>query len=99
VIYYYRWTKAEGDYPEGDPELHDFVGTMLFNGKFFIYEIWEYNKLNVVVGIEKKYSLAEDHLLLGTDHSAELIGKLGYNWAVEENTKWKGIYLARIVLQ
>lgn len=49
--------------------------------------------------IEKKYNLAEDHLLLGTDHSAELIGKLAYNWAAEENTKWKGIYLARIVLQ
>lgn len=29
----YRWTKADGDYPEGDPELHDYVGTMLYNGK------------------------------------------------------------------
>ncbi|GAN04765.1 conserved hypothetical protein [Mucor ambiguus] len=75
----FRWTKAEGDCPEGDPELHDFVGTMFYN--------------------EKKYSLAEDHLLVGTDHSAKLIGKLAYNWAVEEKTQWKGIYLARIVLQ
>ncbi|KAI8645589.1 hypothetical protein BD408DRAFT_411699 [Parasitella parasitica] len=75
----FRWTKAEGEYPEGDPELHDFVGTMFYN--------------------EKKYSLAEDHLLVGTDHSAELIGKLAYHWAAEENVQWKGIYLARILLQ
>ncbi|CEP14770.1 hypothetical protein [Parasitella parasitica] len=75
----FRWTKDEGDYTEGDPDLHDFVGTMFFN--------------------EKQYSLAEDHLLVGTDHSAELIGKLAYYWAVEENAQWKGIYLARIVFQ
>lgn len=49
--------------------------------------------------VEKKYSLAEDHLLLGTDHSAELIGKLGYEWAHDEKAQFKGIYLARIVLQ
>jgi hypothetical protein len=49
--------------------------------------------------IEKKYNLAEDHLLMGTDHSAELIGKLAYNWASDENVQWKGVYLARIVLQ
>lgn len=29
----YRWTKANGEYPQGDPELHDYVGTMLYNGK------------------------------------------------------------------
>ncbi|KAI9260464.1 hypothetical protein EDC94DRAFT_142686 [Helicostylum pulchrum] len=75
----FRWTKAHGEYPQGDPELHDYVGTMFYN--------------------EKKYSLAEDHLLLGTNHSAELIGKLAYEWAVEENVQYKGIYLARIVLQ
>jgi hypothetical protein len=51
------------------------------------------------VFIEKKYNLAEDHLLMGTDHSAEIIGKLAYNWASDENVQWKGVYLARIVLQ
>ncbi|KAI7898386.1 uncharacterized protein BX663DRAFT_480172 [Cokeromyces recurvatus] len=75
----FRWTKEEGSYPEGDPELHDFVGTMFYN--------------------EKKYSLAEDHLLLGTDHSAEVIGKVAYAWATEEKIVLKGIYLARIVFQ
>ncbi|KAI8095390.1 hypothetical protein BDF21DRAFT_405774 [Thamnidium elegans] len=75
----FRWAKANGEYPQGDPELHDYVGTMFYN--------------------EKKYNLAEDHLLLGTKHSAELIGKLAYEWAVEENVQYKGIYLARIVLQ
>ncbi|KAI9468902.1 MAG: hypothetical protein EXX96DRAFT_654535 [Benjaminiella poitrasii] len=75
----FRWTKEEGNYPEGDPELHDFVGTMFYN--------------------EKKYNLAEDHLLLGTDHSAEVIGKVAYAWATEEKVQWKGVYLARIVLQ
>lgn len=58
--------------------------------------IWLFAKL---LFVEKKYSLAEDHLLVGTDHSAELIGKLAYHWATEEKTQWKGIYLARIVLQ
>jgi hypothetical protein len=51
------------------------------------------------LNIEKKYNLAEEHLLLGTDHSAELVGKLAYEWATEEKVDWKGIYLARIVLQ
>ncbi|KAI7877323.1 uncharacterized protein EV154DRAFT_525507 [Mucor mucedo] len=75
----FRWTKSNGEYPEGDPELHDYVGTLLYN--------------------EKKYSMAEDHLLLGTSHSAEVIGKLAYEWATEENAQYKGIYLARVVLQ
>jgi hypothetical protein len=57
------------------------------------------NETNMIYYLEKKYSMAEDHLLLGTDHSAELIGKLAYEWAVEEKVQWKGIYLARIVLQ
>lgn len=43
--------------------------------------------------------MAEDHLLLGTSHSAGVIGKLAYEWASEENTHYKGIYLARVVLQ
>ncbi|KAI8991376.1 hypothetical protein BDF20DRAFT_904064 [Mycotypha africana] len=75
----FKWSKNEGNFPEGDPELHDFVGTMLFN--------------------EKKFNLAEDHLLLGNNHSAEVIGKLAYQWAEDEKVQWKGVYLARVVFQ
>ncbi|CAO3672079.1 unnamed protein product [Rhizopus stolonifer] len=48
---------------------------------------------------EKKYSQAEEHLLLGTDHSAGLLGTQAYEWATEENSSSKGIYLARAALQ
>lgn len=27
------WTQKHGSYPEGDPELHDYVGTLFFHGK------------------------------------------------------------------
>ncbi|KAG1303889.1 hypothetical protein G6F64_009677 [Rhizopus arrhizus] len=74
-----RWTKDDEHYPDGDPELHDFVGSMLYN--------------------EKKYSQAEEHLLLGTEHSAGLLGTLAYEWATEQKSTSKGIYLARVVLQ
>ncbi|KAI9261759.1 hypothetical protein BY458DRAFT_459250 [Sporodiniella umbellata] len=74
-----RWTKGDERYPDGDPELHDFVGTLLYH--------------------EKKYNQAEDHLLLGTEHSAQLLGRLAYEWAMEEESVHQGIYLARVVLQ
>ncbi|CEG73719.1 hypothetical protein RMATCC62417_09048 [Rhizopus microsporus] len=74
-----RWTKSHEQFPDGDPELHDFVGTMLYH--------------------EKKYSQAEEHLILGTDHSAALLGTLAYEWATEEKQTNKGFFLARIVLQ
>jgi hypothetical protein len=48
---------------------------------------------------EKKYSQAEEHLILGTDHSAALLGTLAYEWATEEKQTNKGFFLARIVLQ
>ncbi|KAI8997849.1 hypothetical protein BDB01DRAFT_846452 [Pilobolus umbonatus] len=48
---------------------------------------------------EKNYTSAEEHLLQGTDHSAEILGKVAYDWAKQENAQWKGVYLARIVLQ
>lgn len=66
---------------------------------FVVHANARIHDLTFQYSIEKKYNLAEDHLLLGTDHSAELIGKLAYNWAADENVQWKGIYLARIVLQ
>ncbi|KAI8369788.1 hypothetical protein EDC96DRAFT_503403 [Choanephora cucurbitarum] len=75
----FRWTKEEGEYPEGDPDLHHYVGTMFF--------------------YEKKFSLAEDHLLLGTLESAKLLGQVAYTWAEEENVQAKGVFLARIALQ
>ncbi|KAI9024312.1 hypothetical protein CLU79DRAFT_834289 [Phycomyces nitens] len=75
----FSWTQKHGQYPEGDPELHDYVGTMFFN--------------------EGRYAPAEEHLLVGTDHSAELLGKLAYDWAVEEGSQNQGLYIARGALQ
>jgi hypothetical protein len=49
--------------------------------------------------IEKKFNLAEEHLIMGTDHSAELSGKMAYEWAKQEDSQWKGVFLARAVLQ
>ncbi|CAO3624891.1 unnamed protein product [Cunninghamella echinulata] len=73
------WTQKNGQYSEGDPELHDYVGTLFYE--------------------EKNYSLAEEHLLVGTDHSAELLGKLSYEWAEHDTNNGKGLYVARVVLQ
>lgn len=42
--------------------------------------------------LERKYGPAEEHLLVGTDHSAELLGTL----AAKEST---GFAISRIVLQ
>ena len=28
------WTQKHGQYREGDPDLHDYVGTMFYHGKF-----------------------------------------------------------------
>ncbi|KAI7866296.1 hypothetical protein BDF14DRAFT_1728739 [Spinellus fusiger] len=77
----FSWTQKHGQYPEGDPELHDYVGTMFF--------------------YEGHYNRAEEHLLVGTDHSAELLGKLALAWALQEKTpsKEKGKFIARTVLQ
>ncbi|KAI8093101.1 uncharacterized protein BX664DRAFT_294613 [Halteromyces radiatus] len=75
----FSWTQKNGDYSEGDPELHDYVGTMFYQ--------------------EGQYSLAEEHLLVGTDHSAELLGELSYTWAQQDANNGNGIYLARVVLQ
>ncbi|KAI9299522.1 hypothetical protein BJ944DRAFT_136042, partial [Cunninghamella echinulata] len=73
------WTQKNGQYSEGDPELHDYVGTLFYE--------------------EKNYSLAEEHLLVGTDHSAELLGRLSYEWAEHDTNNGKGLYVARVVLQ
>ncbi|RCH87269.1 hypothetical protein CU098_000036 [Rhizopus stolonifer] len=29
----FRWTKADGEFPEGDPELHHYIGTMFFHAE------------------------------------------------------------------
>ncbi|CAO3596334.1 unnamed protein product [Absidia cylindrospora] len=75
----FSWTQKNGDYSEGDPELHDYVGTMFYQ--------------------EGQFSLAEEHLLVGTDHSAELLGELSYSWSKKDANNGSGIYLARVVLQ
>ncbi|ORZ13619.1 hypothetical protein BCR42DRAFT_355011 [Absidia repens] len=75
----FSWTQKNGEYSEGDPELHDYVGTMFYQ--------------------EGQFSLAEEHLLVGTDHSAELLGELSYAWSKKDANNGSGIYLARVVLQ
>ncbi|KAI8342627.1 hypothetical protein BC941DRAFT_413339 [Chlamydoabsidia padenii] len=75
----FSWTKKNGNYSEGDPELHDYVGTLFYQ--------------------EGQFALAEEHLLVGTDHSAELLGQLSYTWAQQDTNNTSGIYIARAVLQ
>ncbi|ORZ09198.1 hypothetical protein BCR42DRAFT_359028 [Absidia repens] len=75
----FSWTQKYGDYSEGDPELHNYVGAMFYQ--------------------EGQFSLAEEHLLVGTDDSATLLGELSYSWAQQDSNNGNGIYLARVVLQ
>ncbi|KAG0169235.1 hypothetical protein DFQ28_003463 [Apophysomyces sp. BC1034] len=75
----FGWTQKHGDHHEGDPELHDYVGTMFYH--------------------EGQYGLAEEHLLVGTDESADLLGKVANEWAEHQNAVQKGLYLARALLQ
>jgi hypothetical protein len=49
--------------------------------------------------VEGQFPLAEEHLLVGTDHSAELLGRLSYTWAQQDTNNGHGIYIARVVLQ
>ncbi|KAI8381434.1 uncharacterized protein BYT42DRAFT_531297 [Radiomyces spectabilis] len=75
----FSWTQKNGEYREGDPELHDFVGTMFYQ--------------------EGRFQQAEEHLLVGTDHSAEVLGELASAWTKEEEGPLEGFHIARIVLQ
>ncbi|KAF7720496.1 hypothetical protein EC973_008018 [Apophysomyces ossiformis] len=75
----FSWSQKQGEYREGDPELHDYVGTMFY--------------------YEGQYALAEEHLLVGTDQSAELLGQAANEWAEQQNAGQKGQYLARALLQ
>ncbi|ORX62228.1 DUF410-domain-containing protein [Hesseltinella vesiculosa] len=76
----FSWTQKNGKYPEGDPELHDFVGTLLYQ--------------------EKKFALAEEHLVVGTDHSAKVLAQVANDWAENEgHGQAKSIYITRVVLQ
>ncbi|KAI8060861.1 hypothetical protein BC940DRAFT_311271 [Gongronella butleri] len=76
----FGWTQKFGQYPEGDPELHDFVGTLFYH--------------------EQKYALAEEHLVVGTDHSAEVLAQVANEWAEHEgHQQVKSVYIARVVLQ
>ncbi|KAI9489591.1 hypothetical protein BDB00DRAFT_962183 [Zychaea mexicana] len=75
----FSWTQKHGEYREGDPELHDYVGTMFFH--------------------EERYAPAEEHLLVGTDHSAETLGKVAASWAQVENATSPGLFIARVVFQ
>ncbi|KAI9320065.1 hypothetical protein BX666DRAFT_1918887 [Dichotomocladium elegans] len=76
----FSWTQQTGDYREGDPELHDYVGTMFYH--------------------EERYALAEEHLLVGIDHSAQLLGKVAASAAeADQRRSSGGAIIARIVFQ
>ncbi|KAI8141722.1 hypothetical protein BJV82DRAFT_617283 [Fennellomyces sp. T-0311] len=75
----FSWTQKHGEYREGDPELHDYVGTMFYH--------------------EERYAPAEEHLLVGTDHSAELLGQVATSWAKADGNSPAGLFIARVVFQ
>ncbi|KAI7884266.1 DUF410-domain-containing protein [Lichtheimia hyalospora FSU 10163] len=75
----FSWTQKHGQYREGDPDLHDYVGTMFYH--------------------EGRFALAEEHLLVGTDHSAELLGTVAAQWSEADGMPSGGLFIARVVFQ
>ena len=49
--------------------------------------------------IEERFAKAEEHLLVGTDHSAELLGQVAASWAKVDNNAPPGLFIARVVFQ
>lgn len=48
---------------------------------------------------EGRFALAEEHLLVGTDHSAELLGTVAAKWSETEGMPSGGLFIARVVFQ
>lgn len=54
---------------------------------------------NIGLTTEGRFALAEEHLLVGTDHSAELLGTVAAKWSEAEGMPSGGLFIARVVFQ
>lgn len=94
------WTQKHGQYREGDPDLHDYVGTMFYHGKCrFNKQPGWCTELTFALTTEGRFALAEEHLLVGTDQSAELLGKVAAQWSEAEGLPSGGLFIARVIFQ
>lgn len=96
------WSSKYGDIEQGDPELHHAAGTIFAQGmalfnllSFFV--CFPDRGLIQCMNIENEPYDAERHLSLGTADSAEVLGRLEYDWYTYDEPHTAGIYASRAV--
>ena len=81
-----RWTAKAGPHPAGDPDLHHYVGELLYKGTRALARLVSISRTTLTLPLrrapEGSFEIAETHLLAaGKRDSARLLAEMFVEWA------------------